>query len=216
MLPYLQSLCQTEARAAGRANDAEPSHRFAAAPPDGFRTPVAEEPYPRPTTRGPGNGAERLCGTLSSCGTECEKVGAHNQIFGPGYQRRDPRRKLGASIGTGILPYQSASARDHTNRFQWNFHQNRAAPQKLTKLCKRAVHTLEIYWWGEDYCRNEDRNWNWAEENEPVEEDHPNSDSYTWRIQIEYRNGELQNTFSDGNIPDPVLALMEKIADLFV
>lgn len=43
-----------------------------------------------------------------------------------------------------------------------------------------------------------------------------NPDSYTWRIQVEYRNGEIQDTFSDGNIPDPVLALMEKIADLFV
>ena len=87
-------------------------------------------------------------------------------------------------------------------------------PQKLTKLCKWAVHTLEIYWWGKDYCRNED--WDWAEEDEPVKEDHPNSDSYTWRIQVEYRNGEIQDTFSDGNIPDPVLALMEKIADLFL
>ena len=127
---HLQSLCQTETRAAGGADDNESSSRSAAAPPDGLRTPVAEELYPRPTTRGPGSGSERLYGTLSSCGTEREKAGAHNQNFGPGYQRRDPRRRLGASIGSGILPYQPASARDHTNRFQWNFHQNRAAPSE--------------------------------------------------------------------------------------
>ena len=46
--------------------------------------------------------------------------------------------------------------------------------------------------------------------------DHPNPDSYTWRIQVEYRNGEIHDTFSDGNILDSVLALMENIADLFV
>ena len=91
-------------------------------------------------------------------------------------------------------------------------------PQKLTKLCKWAVHTLEIFWWGEDYCRGENDDWDWAEEDERVEEgseaeDNPDPDSYTWRIHVEYRNGEIQDTYSDGSIPDPVLALLERIAD---
>lgn len=93
-------------------------------------------------------------------------------------------------------------------------------PQKLTKLCKWAVHTLEIYWWGEDYCRDEDDDWDWAEEDEQenddqVEEDHSDPDSYTWRVHVEYRNGEIQDTFSDGYIPDPILALLERITDIF-
>lgn len=75
---------------------------------------------------------------------------------------------------------------------------------------------MEIYWWGEDYCRDEDDEWDWAEEDEPAEEDNPNPDSYTWRVHVAYRNGEVQDTFSGGCIPDPVLALLERIADLFV
>lgn len=52
------------------------------------------------------------------------------------------------------------------------------------------------------------------EENQK-EEDNPDPDSYTWRVQVEYRNGEVQDTLSDGDIPDPVLALLERIADTF-
>ena len=131
--PYLQSLCQTEARATGGADDAEPSCRFAAAPPDGFRTPLAEEPYPRPKTRGQGNGPERLCGALSSRDAERKKAGAHNQRSGPVYQRRDPRRRLGAGIDTGNLPHQPTAARDRPYRYRWNFYPNRAAPTEADK-----------------------------------------------------------------------------------
>lgn len=74
---------------------------------------------------------------------------------------------------------------------------------------------MEIYWWGEDHCRDEDDDWDWAEEDEPVEEDDPDLDSYSWRVHVEYRNGEIQDTVSDGDIPDPVLALLERITDLF-
>ena len=90
-------------------------------------------------------------------------------------------------------------------------------PQKLIKLFKWAVHTLEIYWWGEDYCRDEDDNWDWAEEDDADQEgkDNPDPDTCTWRIHVEYRNDEIQDTFSDGYIPDPVLALLERITDIF-
>lgn len=118
---HLQNLCQTETKAAGGANEAEPSCGLAVAPPDRFLTPLDEEPYPRPKARGSGNGSERLCGTLSSRGAERKKAGAHNQNSGPVYQRRDPRRRMGAGIDTGNLPHQPVAARDRPYRYQWNF-----------------------------------------------------------------------------------------------
>lgn len=130
---HLQSLCKTEARAAGGTDDVEPSGEFAAAPLDGFRTPLAEKPYPRPKARGPGNGPERLCGTLPSCGAERKKAGAHDQNFGSVYQRRGPRRRLGADTGTINIPYQSAATRDRPSRYRWNFYPNRAAPSKTNQ-----------------------------------------------------------------------------------
>ncbi len=39
---------EDETRAAGGANDAEPSHKSAAVPSDGFRVPLAEGPSTRP------------------------------------------------------------------------------------------------------------------------------------------------------------------------
>ena len=56
-------------------------------------------------------------------------------------------------------------------------------PKELSKLLKWAVHTLEIFCWEQDFCEPFDIK---LDEPEPV----------TWRIHMEYSNGEIQDTES--------------------
>ena len=74
-------------------------------------------------------------------------------------------------------------------------------PQKVAKLLKWAVHTLELYWWGEDFC--------WSDEEETSDES-----SDTWRVHVEYRNGEVQDTVSKDVIPGPVMAFLERLSEI--
>lgn len=71
----------------------------------------------------------------------------------------------------------------------------------LAKLLKWIVHTLEIFWWGEDYCNPADA--------EPEEE------SPLWSVHVEYSSGEIQDMSSTSDLPDSVLELLSVLVELF-
>ena len=74
-------------------------------------------------------------------------------------------------------------------------------PKILAKLLKWTVHTLEIFWWEEDYCGPADVE---SEEEPPL-----------WSVHVEYSNGEIQDMESADDVPDPVLELLSALAELF-
>lgn len=74
-------------------------------------------------------------------------------------------------------------------------------PKILAKLLKWTVHTLEIFWWGEDYCGPVDVG---LEEGTPL-----------WSVHVEYSSGEIQDMGSADDIPDNVLELFSALAELF-
>ena len=75
-------------------------------------------------------------------------------------------------------------------------------PKILAKLLKWTVHTLEIFWWGEDYCG-------------PADVDSEDAESPLWSAHVEYSNGEIQDMESADDVPDPVLELLSALAELF-
>ncbi len=74
-------------------------------------------------------------------------------------------------------------------------------PKILAKLLKWTVHTLEIFWWEEDYCDPVDV---WPENEPPL-----------WSVHVEYSNGEVQNMSSADDLPDHVLELLSALAEFF-
>ena len=75
-------------------------------------------------------------------------------------------------------------------------------PKELSKLLKWAVHTLEIFCWEQDFCDPFDIE---LDEPEPV----------TWRIHVEYSNGEIQDTESTNGIPDRLDELLFSLSEFF-
>ena len=95
---------------------------------------------------------------------------------------------------------------------------------RMAKLLRWAVHSLEIFMWGEDYCTNSAANDydpyepDWYDEGpddvdfiemmEPEEtEERPEIDpaEITWRVQVSYNNGEKQDTrCTDEYLPERV------------
>ena len=75
------------------------------------------------------------------------------------------------------------------------------SPKILTKLLRWIVHTLEIFWWKEDYCCSADIE---AEIEPPL-----------WSVHVEYTNSENQEMGATDDIPDPVLELLSALAEFF-
>lgn len=75
-------------------------------------------------------------------------------------------------------------------------------PKILSKLLKWTVHTLEIYWWGEDYCS-------------PADTALEDTETPLWSVHVEYSNGEIQDMTSADDVPDNVLELFFALAELF-
>lgn len=75
-------------------------------------------------------------------------------------------------------------------------------PKELAKLLKWTVHTLEIFCWEQDFCNPFD-----------LELDEPNP--VTWRVHVEYSNGEIQDTESTGGIPDRLDELLFSLSEFF-
>ena len=75
-------------------------------------------------------------------------------------------------------------------------------PKELSKLLKWTVHTLEIFCWEQDFCDPFDME---LDEPEPV----------TWRIHVEYSNGEIQDTESTNGIPDRLEELLFSLSEFF-
>ena len=75
-------------------------------------------------------------------------------------------------------------------------------PKELSKLLKWTVHTLEIFCWEQDFCEPFDIE---LDEPEPV----------TWRIHVEYSNGEIQDTESTNGIPDRLDELLFSLSEFF-
>ena len=75
-------------------------------------------------------------------------------------------------------------------------------PKELSKLLKWTVHTLEIFYWEQDFCSPFD-----------LELDEP--DPVTWRVHVEYSNGEIQDTESTGGIPDRLDELLFSLSEFF-
>ncbi len=74
-------------------------------------------------------------------------------------------------------------------------------PKILAKVLKWTVHTLEIFWWGEDYC-------------DPADAE-LEKDALLWSVHVEYSNGKIQDMGSVNNLPDHVLELLFSLAELF-
>lgn len=75
-------------------------------------------------------------------------------------------------------------------------------PKILSKLLKWAVHTLEIYWWGEDYCA-------------PAGIELGDTETPLWSVHVEYSNGDIQDMVSADDVPDNVLELFFALAEFF-
>ena len=71
----------------------------------------------------------------------------------------------------------------------------------LAKLLKWTVHTLEIFWWGEDHCGPADA----GQEEE----------TSLWSVHVKYSNGEMQDMGSADDPPDHVLELVSALAEFF-
>ncbi len=72
----------------------------------------------------------------------------------------------------------------------------------LAKLLKWTVHTLEIYWWEQDYCSSADVELTGIE-------------SPLWSVHVEYSNGETQDMGSTDDLPDKVFELFFALSELF-
>ena len=75
-------------------------------------------------------------------------------------------------------------------------------PKALSKLLKWAVHTLEIFCWEQDFC-------------DPIDMELDEPKPVTWRIHVEYSNGEIQDTESTNSIPDRLDELLFSLSELF-
>ena len=75
-------------------------------------------------------------------------------------------------------------------------------PKILAKLLKWTVHTLEVFWWEQDFCNTAD-----------VELE--NVESPLWSVHVEYSNGEIQDMRSADDLPDNVLELFSALSELF-
>lgn len=75
-------------------------------------------------------------------------------------------------------------------------------PEILAKLLKWTVHTLEIFWWGEDYCI-------------PIDVELEDAEPSLWIVHVEYYNGEVQDISSADDFPDNVLELLSALAEFF-
>lgn len=75
-------------------------------------------------------------------------------------------------------------------------------PKKLAKLLKWTVHTLEIFCWGQDFC-------------DPFGFEMDEPKPVTWRIHVEYSNGEIQDTKSTGGIPGRLEELLFSLSEFF-
>lgn len=71
----------------------------------------------------------------------------------------------------------------------------------LAKLLKWTVHTLEIFWWEQDYCSSADV-------------DLEDTGAPLWRVHVEYSNGEIQDMSSADEIPDNALELLFALSEL--
>lgn len=75
-------------------------------------------------------------------------------------------------------------------------------PKILSKLLKWTIHTLEIYWWGEDYCA-------------PAGMELEDTETPLWSVHVEYSNGEIQDMISADDVPDNVLELFFALTEFF-
>lgn len=75
-------------------------------------------------------------------------------------------------------------------------------PKELAKLLKWTVHTLEIFCWEQDFC-------------DPVDIEMYGPEPVTWRVHVEYSNGEIQDTESTGGSPDRLDELLFSLSEFF-
>lgn len=75
-------------------------------------------------------------------------------------------------------------------------------PKVLAKLLKWTVHTLEIYWWGQDFC-------------DPANDEFRDTQPSVWNIHVEYSNGEVQDAASTDMLPDHVEELLSALSEFF-
>lgn len=198
---YLQGLCPTLTSAADETDDTSPSGKSSAPPPDRKRNDMVEKTDPRFPARGKVFGLYDLCETVSSFGAESEKQELFIQtlklsIDGEVY---DPYGDLVYIKETYQVsrtpPVIICTQQDGTQQTI------SPSPKILTKLLRWIVHSLEIFWWGEDYCGSVD-----------IE---PKGETLLWNVHVEYSNGEIQNIGSEDDIPDPMLELLSALAELF-
>ncbi len=72
----------------------------------------------------------------------------------------------------------------------------------LAKLLKWTVHTLEIYWWGQDFCA-------------PADDEFGDAQPPVWSVHVEYSNGEVQDAASADMPPDHAEELLSALSEFF-
>ena len=77
-----------------------------------------------------------------------------------------------------------------------------APPKILSKRLKWTVHTLEIFWWREDYCG-------------PVDVELEDIEPPLWNVHVKCSSGEVQDRSSADDLPDSVLELLSALAEFF-
>lgn len=174
---HLLSLFPPFASAAGGTGDTASIGKSSIAPPDQKRNDVAEKPDPRSPARDEALGLYGLCGKISSFGTKPEEAGTVHP--NPGIKHR---RRYHDSYDAPVYvkeSYQVSRTPPAIIRIQQDgTRQTIEPPSKiLPKLLKWTVHTLEIFWWGEDYCG-------------PVDVELEDIEPSLWNVHVECSNGE--------------------------
>lgn len=159
-LSYLQSLCLPHSGVAVGADDAVPSGESAHAPPERKRDDLAEKSDSRPPVR-----CERLLVQLLKSLTST----VYAERF-PRQTRNQKKQELSVQRLEPCVNGEVCSLNGDWVNIRENYQTYRTPPaitrtqedgalqtveppsKVLAKLLKWTVHTLEIYWWGQNFC----------------------------------------------------------------
>ena len=196
---YLQNLCPPYSGATGGADDAAPFGESAHAPPERKRDDLAENRTHdhRPDVkflaclvyaeRFPRQARNQKKQELSIQRLELCVNGEVYDLYGnwvKGYQVCRISPAIARTLEDGALQTVELP------------------PKILAKLLKWIVHTLEVYWWGQDFCN-------------PTDDEFGDAHPSVWNIHVEYSNGEVQNAASTDILPDHVEELLSALSEFF-
>lgn len=142
---HLQNLFPPLTSAAGRADDAPPLGKSAAAPFDRKRNDVAEKSDPRSPARGEVLGLYGLCGKISTFGAKPEEAGVVHPSPGIKHRRRYLRFLWRPDVCQGELPSHPHTAGYHPHTAGRHMPGSRASTQNPGQAVKvDSTHTRDF------------------------------------------------------------------------